>query len=369
MLQLPQEEERSILALSMVKGIGFIIARNLIEYLGSARAVWETPPRELLRIPGIYKHVLKAIRDADVFATADAELAWMYKNNVQFLHFWHPEYPERLRHCPDAPLFLCYRGNGSLNHHRQVAIVGTRHATPYGRRITEELVAGLLELDCLIVSGLAYGIDIAAHKAALDNGLQTIGVVAHGLDRVYPAMHKEVARQMEENGGLLTEILPGNDPDRQNFPRRNRIVAGMVDALVVVESGENGGAIITASLANGYNRDVFAFPGQVHHAFSQGCNLLIQRQQAQLITCADDLVRAMNWKSDPEKKKGQRQLFLELNAEEKLVYDILRNKGELHIDDLTLRTGLSPGTLAGTLLSLEFQGVIQTLPGKRYKLD
>lgn len=358
-----------ILALTLVPGVGPIQARNLVAHCGSPAAVFDASLKDLQRVPGLRKGLAREIKEFRFKEILEKELAFMAMKRIEPISFWDPRYPQRLRNCPDAPVLLYYRGNADLNARRILGVVGTRHATPYGKQMTEELLAGLAEYDVVVVSGLAYGIDIAAHRAALECGLPTIGVVAHGLDRIYPAVHADTARRMMEQGGILTEFLPGNDPDRQNFPKRNRIVAGMIDALIVVETAENGGAVITASLANGYNRDVFAVPGDVTRKYSSGCNRLIRRNMAVLAERAADIIHTMNWEL-PEKglrKKTQRQLFIELNAEEKLVADSLKDNGQLTLDQLSALTGLKPGTLAGTLLSLEFQGLVRVLPGKVYK--
>jgi DNA processing protein len=255
-----------------------------------------------------------------------------------------------------------------LNNEKTIGIVGTRNATEYGKNICEELIEGLQEYNMLMISGLAYGIDIAAHKACVKKNVTTVGVVGHGLDRIYPAVHKETAKKMMENGGVITEFMSYTQPDRQNFPKRNRIVAGMIDALIVVETAEDGGAIITAAIANTYNRDVFAFPGDVKRKYSKGCHFLIKSEKARLIENADDLVTMMEWKTNAIKPKQQRELFIDFSAEEKIIYDVLKEAGELAIDELTSKVSLTPSTLAGSLLNLEFQNVIHALPGKRYRL-
>lgn len=362
------QQLQHLLALTLVPDIGPIITRNLVAQFGSPEAVFQTPKRLLAKIPGVSRHMANIIHHPEILRQAEKELAWMDAKEIKPLQYWDADFPKRLKHCPDAPVLLFYKGNQDLNHQRVIGMVGTRNATPYGRAMCAELVSGLQEHDVVVVSGLAYGIDIATHRAALDQGVPTIGVVAHGLDRIYPHRHTDTARRMMDNGGVLTEFLPGNDPDRHNFPRRNRIVAGMIDALVVVESAENGGAIITAALANGYNRDVFAVPGDVKNPYAKGCHKLIKTQQAMLLEQADDLATAMGWK-ETTKRKTQRELFVELNAEEKLIIKILSEYGEMAVDELSGRSGLTPSIQAGTLLSLEFQNLVQTLPGKRYKLS
>jgi DNA processing protein len=263
---------------------------------------------------------------------------------------------------------LYYRGTADLNTAKIISIVGTRNHSDYGKIVCEKLVEELNNQQVLVVSGLAYGIDTIAHKSALKNNLSTIGVLAHGLDRIYPPQNKTMAKQMVENGGLLTEFLSGTNPDKQNFPKRNRIVAGICDALVVIESGKKGGSLITAELANGYNKDVFAIPGRTNDIKSEGCNYLIQNNKASLISSGDDLLEIMNWKpvNKPANKK-QRELFIEFTADEKIVVDILQQQDSLQIDQLYFKSGLSSSAMAAALLMLEMNGIVASLPGKVYK--
>lgn len=320
-----------------------------------------------MRVPGIGENTAAAIVHHDVFERAEAELKFTETKNIQILPYWDAAYPFRLRACTDAPVLLYYAGNADLNADRVMGIVGTRNASDYGKQIVDELIETLQEEHVLIVSGLAYGIDIAAHKACLKKNIQTIGVVGHGLDRIYPYAHKEVAKKMIQNGGLLTEFMSETLPDRQNFPKRNRIVAGMIDVLVVVETALDGGALITAMLADGYNKDVVAYPGNIHHKYSQGCHHLIKTNRAALVENGNDILDFLNWSKKETKSNPQRELFIELSPEEKLIYDALA-KSELGIDELTIAVQLSPSVLAGCLLNLEFQGLIASLPGKRFKL-
>ncbi|MFN0275948.1 MAG: DNA-processing protein DprA [Chitinophagales bacterium] len=356
------------LALSLVPGIGPVNAKNLISYCGSPEKVFKTPQKKLLHIPGIGNATAAAIANHDIFWRVDEEIQFIEKKKIKCLTFWDSTYPQRLKNCQDAPLVLFYSGNAELNTEHCVGIVGTRNATDYGKKICEELIEDLQQYNILMISGLAYGIDIAAHKACVKKNVPTVGVVAHGLDRIYPAVHKETAKKMMENGGILTEFMSNALPDKQNFPKRNRIVAGMVDALVVVETAEDGGATITAAIANTYNRDVFAFPGDVKSKYSKGCHFLIKSEKARLIDSADDLAGFMEWKIKEVKPKQQRELFIDFSKEEKMIYDALKETGELAIDELSSKVSLTPSILAGNLLNLEFQNVIQALPGKRYRL-
>jgi DNA processing protein len=277
-------------------------------------------------------------------------------------------YPKRLSHYPDAPLLVYYKGNADLEHPRIVGIVGTRKPTDRGKAICEEIVEGLKDYGALIISGLAYGIDVAAHKKALELGMPTIGCLGHGLQMVYPSTHRKVAAGMTGHGGLLTEFSSNQKPDAPHFPMRNRVIAGMCDALIVVETARRGGSMITAEFANAYNKDVFAVPGRVKDAQSQGCNLLIKSHRAQLLDTPEDIAYIMRWEKEHAKHPAQRQLFVELNPQEQSIVDCLRGKESEGIDALSYGTGFSQSQLANLLLGLEFNGVLKSLPGKRYML-
>jgi DNA processing protein len=279
------------------------------------------------------------------------------------------EYPQRLLNCYDSSSLLYYKGNADLNASKIIAIVGTRNHNEYGKNTCEKFVEELKNEDVLIVSGLAFGIDSIAHKTSVKNNLKTVGVLAHGLDRVYPSQNASLAKQMIQDGGLLTEFKSNTIPDRQNFPTRNRIVAGISDCVVVIETGIKGGSLITAELANGYNKDVFAFPGRITDSKSEGCNYLIKNNKAALITCADDLLENMGWKENkkPSAKK-QRELFIELTGDEKIIIDILQTQQQVHIDELHFKSKLNSSAVAQALLMLEMQGIITSLPGKIYKI-
>jgi DNA processing protein len=278
-------------------------------------------------------------------------------------------YPQRLSNCSDAPLMLFSRGNADLDAARIVAIVGTRKNTDYGHKICDDLVDGLQSVnDLLIVSGLALGIDAIAHKRCLQVGIPTLGVLGHGLDRIYPFTHKGLSEQMIENGGILAEFPSETLPDRNNFPMRNRIVAGLSDVTVVVESHSSGGALITAHMASGYNREVAAFPGRVNDTRSAGCNDLIRTNVAAMVTKADDLIDMMNWGNDKKTKAVQRQLFINLTDDEQKIIDLLQTREHVHADELFHFTNLPNSMLAATLLQLEMQGLIKSLPGKLYRM-
>jgi DNA processing protein len=356
------------LALTLVPGIGAKTGRALLERFGSAAAVFKTPLKQLKTIDGITEIKAKGFKEATVFAGAEKELNFVLKNDIEVLYTDH-RYPTRLKNCSDAPFLLFYKGNGDLNAAKIVAIVGTRKNTDYGHRLTEELVEGLQSLnDVLVLSGLALGIDAIAHKKCLQVGIPTVGVLGHGIDRVYPFLHKNLAEQMIEHGGLLSEFPSETLPDRGNFPMRNRIVAGLADVSVVVESHATGGALITAHMASGYNREVAAFPGRVNDLRSVGCNELIRTNVAAMITKADDLIEMMNWGSDSKPKAVQRQLFINFTPEEQKIIDVLQGRDNVHADELFHNTGLPSSMLAATLLQLEMQGLVKSLPGKLYRM-
>lgn len=357
-----------LVALSLVPGIGPVNAKSLIGYCGSASNIFKTKKHALLKIPGIGDATAASILEHTVFKRAEQEMEYIEKHQITCLPYLDEGYPQRLRHCIDAPIILFYKGNADLNQEKVIGVVGTRNCTEYGKQICEQLVEDLKDENLLVVSGLAYGIDIATHKACVKKNVATVGVMAHGLDRMYPQAHKEIAKKMVNHGGLLTEFMSNTNPDRQNFPRRNRIVAGMIDALVVVETAENGGAIITALLADSYNRDVMAFPGNIHNTFSKGCNSLIKSNRAALIESANDLLEIMQWKTKEAPKATQRSLFIELEPEEQLLIDIIKDKQEIGIDDISFISQLTPSILAGHLLNLEFKGIIAALPGKQYRM-
>lgn len=365
-----EQEQLYRIALSLLPNVGPVISRALFQYCGSAEAVFREKKQLLAKIPGVGAKRIRKAFASPVLDQAEAELKFMQRHKVIGLFYTDEAYPKRLNQCPDAPVLLYYKGTSSLNDQRFVGVVGTRSATPYGEEMTQQLVEGLKGFDVTIVSGLAYGIDISAHEAALRNQMPTIGVVAHGMDRIYPQVHRTTAGKMIRQGGLLTEYPSGTNPDRENFPTRNRIVAGMCDAIVVVEASGKGGALITADLAIGYNRDVFAVPGRAMDAYSKGCNDYIRENKAGLITSANDLVWMMGWTDDKNTPLPavQTKLFVELSTEEEQLVQFLRENGECGIDAISAATALSFSKLAATLLQLELKGVIRLRPGKRYSL-
>jgi DNA processing protein len=359
------------IALTMLPKIGSAMAKNLLSYCGSPEAVFKASKDTLDRVPYIGYERVNAISNADVMEEAEKELKFIEEYKIKTLFFTDPEYPQRLKSCSDSPILLYYKGETDLNTERIVGIVGTRKATAYGKDLTKKIVADLSKANILIVSGLAYGIDVTSHQAALENNLKTIGVLGHGLNTIYPSGHKNIAKKMVEQGGLLTEYKSTDIMQATNFPNRNRIVAGVCDAIVVVESAIGGGAMLTADIANSYNRDVFAFPGKTTDKVSAGCNLLIKTLRAKMIEGAQDLLVEMNWDApvgQEKLKKPKSQLALNLSEEEQKIYNVLNEKKELAIDDLSEDIGIHSSILAATLLEMEMNNIIMSLPGKRYKL-
>lgn len=368
-----QDEQIYTLALTRIPGLGLMGAYNLMRTLGSASAIFQQRKNLKELIPEVSDKLIKALDCPEAFQRAEEELIFAEKNQIQCLTLNDAAYPSRLRECEDAPLALFYRGNTSLNALRIVSIVGTRHATPYGEEICHSFVRDLADLcpDVLIVSGLAYGIDIQAHKAALQHGFPTIGVLAHGLDRIYPAAHRKTAVSMMDQGGLLTEFMSGTNPDRQNFVKRNRIVAGMSDATIVIESAAKGGALITAELTESYHRDCFAFPGRTTDIYSKGCNELIRNNRASLILSAEDFVQAMGWNtsSNQAPQTVQRELFPDLNEEEKRIVCLLQQHSEgIQINLLVVEAYIPINQMSALLFELEMKGVIRALAGGVYRL-
>lgn len=356
-------------ALSMIKNIGPVMAKNLLAYCGSAEAVFSASKVKLMKVPDIGESRADDILQSNALKKAETELKFIEKNGIEVIAFTDERYPQRLLQCNDAPFLLYYKGNSPLNTQRVLGIVGTRRATEFGKEVTRKIVQELATLEVLVVSGLAYGIDVTAHNAALEFNLKTIGVLGHGLQTVYPAQNAKTATRMLEQGGLLTEFTSQDEVSPHNFPSRNRIVAGMCDAVLVVETLADGGAAITANIASSYNRDVFAVPGKPTDKQSAGCNYLIKSNKAALVENAKDIIDAMRWNDgDLKPKRIQKQLALDLNPEEKVIFDLLNEHGELEIDRLSATTGISTGNLAGSLLEMEMNGLIMSLPGKRYKL-
>jgi DNA processing protein len=358
------------IALTLVPNIGDVNSKALVNHFGSAKAIFNAAKKDIEEIDGIGKIRAQSIKNFKDFSRAEEEILFIEKYKITPLFLTEKDYPKRLLNCYDSPPLLYYKGNADLNASKIIAIVGTRNYNEYGKTICEKLIEELVNENILIVSGLAFGIDSIAHKSSLKNNLKTVGVLAHGLDRIYPFQNTALAKQMISCGGLLTEFKSNTIPDKQNFPGRNRIVAGISDAIIVIESGLKGGSLITAELGNGYNKDVFAFPGRVSDSRSEGCNYLIKNNKAALITSADDVLENMGWKETKKPSiKKQRELFIELTADEKIVVDILQLQENIHIDELYFKSKLSSSAVAQALLMLEMQGVVSSLPGKIYKIS
>ena len=365
------------IGITLIKGIGNNLAKNLIAYVGSVEGIFKEKQQNLARIPGIgeilSREIATQIISGNVLKRAEQEIEFITKNKILTYYFTDKEYPFRLKECPDSPVLIYSKGNCNLNNGRFVGIVGTRNATDTGKENCKKLVADLKNAlpNVIIVSGLAFGIDICAHKTALELCLPTIGVIGHGLDRIYPDLHRPTAVKMLENGGLLTEYLSQTNPDKQNFVQRNRIIAGLCDAVVVVESGKKGGALITAELANDYNRDVFAFPGRVTDEWSKGCHALIKNNKASLIESADDILRFMNWEKQDQTSSPiiQTAMFPDLSEEEQSIVSILRQHPDgVQLNELAIQLEKPVSKISSLLLEMEFKGFVKCLPGNLYKI-
>ena len=356
------------ISLTQINNIGCVQAKILLEHFNTAEAIFKAKKKELSLIDGIGEIRANNIKHFDTFKDAEQEIKFIEKHHIQPLFITDKNYPQKLLNCYDAPTMLYYRGRGDLNAQKSISIIGTRNNTDYGKQITEQLIADLANENITIYSGLAFGIDAIAHKAALKNNLPTVGVLAHGLDSIYPAQHKTLATEMLLNGGLLTEFPKGTKADKHNFPKRNRIVAGIADATIVVETAIKGGSMITAELAYNYNKDLFAIPAKITDIKSAGCLKLIIQNKAVLLTSAQQLLDNMNWQTKPKTIKKQRELFIDLSADEKLLFDIIEKKETISIDEIYNLSNLNSSSVAAALLSLELQNLINSLPGKIYKV-
>lgn len=358
-----------LLALLKIEGVGDVVAKKLINHSGSAEGVFKAKEKFLQSIDGVGSILIKNLKNKAVFEKAETELNYIKKNNINTIYFQDEAYPERLKHCIDSPVLLFAKGTINWNTRKIISIVGTRKITPYGMDFCKKFLEDLAPLNPIIVSGFAYGVDIFAHQIAIDCGLQTIGILAHGLNQIYPKSHAKYVSKMEQNGGFLTEFWSSSNPDKENFVKRNRIVAGISEATVVIESAEKGGSLITAALANDYNRDVFAVPGRATDKYSQGCNDLIKSQRAHLLTCAADLVYMLNWQIEEEKeiKPIQKQLFISLDPDEQKIYDYLQQNGKQLLDIIAIDCNYAVFKLSSILLAMELKGVIRPLPGKLFE--
>jgi len=363
-----EEELFYLLALQKVELVGDIVAKKLLNHFGNAKEVFQSKASKLGSIDGIGSILIRNLKDKSVFEKAEKELQFIKENHIDTLFYQDENYPDKLKHCIDGPVLLFSSGNIDFKNRKIISIVGTRQITSYGMECCKKLIADLAPLNPIIVSGFAYGVDIVAHQAAMENNLQTIGVVAHGLNQIYPKVHTKYVAKMEENGGFLTDFWSSSNPDKENFVKRNRIVAGMSEATIVIESADKGGSLITANMAVDYNRDVFAFPGRATDKYSQGCNNLIKTQKANLLTSAADLIYMLNWDLDSEKSKPvQKQLFVELDNDEQKIYDYLLKSGKELLDIIALECEFPVYRISSMLLNMELKGVIRPLPGKLFE--
>ncbi|MGM1054650.1 MAG: DNA-processing protein DprA [Bacteroidota bacterium] len=356
-----------VLALQHIPNLGDSTAKKLIRHLGSAEAVLKSKKESLLKIDGIGKFKLKGFYDSAHLHAAEAELKFIQENKIQYYYYQDMDYPEKLKHCNDGPILLFSRGNIDLKNKKIISVVGTRNITIHGTAFCEQLIEDLAPLDPVIISGFAYGVDITAQKAAVKNKLQTIGCLAHGLNQIYPKIHSKYVEQMEENGGFFTDFWSTQAFERTNFLKRNRIIAGLSEATIVVESAEKGGSLVTADIANSYNREVFAVPGRPNDSQSRGCNNLIKSQNAHVLTSAADLVYILNWDLNIGQSVVQKQLFIELNSKEQPIHNYLRENGKQQLDTIALNCEIPTYKAAGLLLEMELKGAIRPLPGKLFE--
>lgn len=366
-MDMTEKELFYLLALLRVEGVGDIMAKKLVTHFGSAEDVFASKFNHLYAIDGVGKVLLRNFKDKTIFEKAANEIEFIKSNNIQVSYFQEDKYPEKLKHCIDAPVLIFSSGNINLTNKKIISIVGTRQITSYGIDFCKKLIEDLAPLDPVIISGFAYGVDIVSHQLAIENKLQTIGVLAHGLNQIYPKAHKKYVAAMEENGGFISEFWSSTNPDKENFVRRNRIVAGISEATIVIESAEKGGSLITANLANDYNRDVFAVPGRTSDKYSQGCNDLIKAQKANLLTNAADLIFMLNWDVKMDSKPIQKQLFVSLDFEEQKIYDYLLKNGKELLDVIALQCDFPIYKISSILLKMELKGVIRPLPGKLFE--
>lgn len=364
-----EEKLLAVLRLQKSKAIGDILAKKLIVNVGDVTQIFKEKSTTLQKINGIGNHAIKHLLDSKNILEAEQELAYIKKNNIAYTYFLEDDYPKNLHNCIDSPILFFKDGNINFNNDKIISIVGTRNMSSYGRDFCTKLIEDLAGFNPIIVSGFAYGVDICAHKAAIKNNLQTIAVLAHGFEQIYPKVHKKYINQVNENGGFLTEFWSEEQPLRENFLKRNRIVAGISKATIIIESASKGGSLVTADIANSYDRDVFALPGRVTDVFSKGCNSLIKNNQANVLTSANDIIKMLNWDfSEQAKKPIQRQLFVELNFEEQILYDYLLKNGKQLLDIIALECNIPLFQLSAILLKMELKGITKPLPGKMFEL-
>ncbi|RPD38889.1 DNA-processing protein DprA [Chitinophaga barathri] len=365
-----REELHYRIALTFLPLVGDVAAKKLLEVFGSASAIFQARRRELESIPGIGEVKAAAIKNFRDFYRVEAEARFLQRHHIRPVFYTDDDYPKRLQHCYDSPVLLYYKGKGDLQPEKVLGIVGTRRPTVYGSGLCRDFVKALAPHGITIVSGMAYGIDITAHQAALEHGLPTIGVLAHGLNRLYPASHARIAGQMLETGGLLSDFSSGAELNRQNFPRRNRIVAGLCDAILVVESGSSGGSLITADIACGYNRDVLAIPGRIGDESSAGCLDLVKQNKAALVTSPEDVLRMLDWRpaAPTPRPAVQSSLFLSLKPKQQDILHILSGHSQVNIDELQYQSGIPRSSMTEELMQLEMLGLVRSMPGHTYQL-
>ena len=360
------------IALTCIKGVGVTYARKLMQAIGDEKAIFKGDTSHVKAIPGISSRLIREIRNSEVLKRAEKELEFITKNNLNIHFFTEESYPQRLNNCIDAPIVLYSKGNTDFNRHKVISVVGTRNSTRYGTEFCNQFVKDLSIVlpDIQIVSGLAYGVDICAHRAALKNGLSTVAVLAHGLDRIYPHLHRQTAIDMMENGAVLTEFPSNTNPDKHNFVMRNRIVAGMSDAVIVIESSAKGGSLITADIANSYFREVFALPGRFSDKMSVGCNKIISENKAILLQDSKQFLLHMGWSDDKvvNAVPKQRELFQDLTDDEENVYNILQKNGSMQVNTLSIELNVPITELFMILLEMEMKHIIESLPGGMYQL-
>jgi DNA processing protein len=367
-VMLSKKELLYTLALQRVPNLGDTSAKKLLQHIGSAEGIFKEKKNNLLKIDGIGSFRLKDLSEKILLDEAEEEISFIERNKVGYSYFKDENYPERLKHCLDGPILFFHQGNIDLKHKKLISVVGTRNVTSYGSSFCQRLIEDLAPLNPVIISGFAFGIDIVAHKAAINNGLQTIACLAHGLNQVYPKEHKKYTKDVKAHGGFITEFWSTDLFDRTNFLKRNRIIAGLSQATIVIESAEKGGSLVTADIANSYNRDVFAVPGKSTDPQSRGCNNLIKSQQAHLLTSAADLIYMLGWELDVISKPApQTKLFVELSDDEKRIYNYLKTSNKVALDSISLACGMPSFKVAGLLLNMELKGVVRPLPGKLFQ--
>ncbi len=363
-----KEKLIAILRLQATKKVGDIVAKKLIAITGSVAQIFKEKAATLQKVNGIGTQITYELSNKNNLILAEQEYEYITQNNIAYSYFLDKEYPQNLKNCIDAPILFFSDGNINLNSNKIISIVGTRNITSYGREFCQELVKNLAPHNPIIVSGFAYGVDICAHKAAIKNSLQTVAVLAHGLEQIYPKTHKKYINQVNENGGFITEFWHDENPQRENFLKRNRIVAGISKATIIIESAKKGGSLVTSDIANSYNRDVFALAGRTTDVYSQGCNNLIKNHQAQILTSADDIVKMLNWEQSSASTPIQKELFVQLNETEQKIYDYLQQNGKQLLDVIALECAIPIYKLSSMLLQMELKDILKPLPGKMFEV-